>query len=70
MGEQSRFKAGDKAPNNGIYIEKGETGSNVEDPRQLEMEAGQEFPQNTNQDRVWIKKRDLHKPGVQGRSNN
>ncbi|TMN22174.1 YjzC family protein [Lentibacillus cibarius] len=70
MGEQSRFQAGDKAPNNGVYIEAGETGSNVDDPRQVKLAAGEKFPDNANQDRVWINKRDLSKPGVQGRSNN
>ncbi|RYG72515.1 YjzC family protein [Lentibacillus lipolyticus] len=67
MGEQSRFISGDKAPNSGIYIEVGETGSNVEDPRQIELEAGDKFPKPENQDRVWVNKRDLSKPGVQGR---
>ncbi|UJL47651.1 YjzC family protein [Virgibacillus sp. NKC19-16] len=70
MAEQSQFRAGQKAPNNGIYIESGETGSNVNDPQQVKLEAGEKFPENANQDRVWINQRDLNKPGVQGRSNN
>ncbi|AUJ23727.1 YjzC family protein [Virgibacillus dokdonensis] len=70
MGEQSQFRAGDKAPNNGVYIECGETGSNVNDPQQIQLTAGEKFPENTNHDRVWINKRHLSKPGVQGRSNN
>ncbi len=44
MGEQSRFISGDKAPNSGVYIEVGETGSNVEEPQQIEMEAGEKIP--------------------------
>lgn len=68
MGEQSQFHGGEKAPNNGIYIEKGETGSNVEDPSQVELKAGDKFPENANQDRVWINKRDLPRQGVDDRS--
>ncbi|API92914.1 MULTISPECIES: YjzC family protein [Virgibacillus] len=70
MGERSEFRSGDKAPNNGVYIESGETGSNVNDPQQIKLEAGEKFPENTNHNRVWINKRHLSKPGVQGRSNN
>ncbi|HLR61950.1 MAG TPA: YjzC family protein [Lentibacillus sp.] len=69
MGEQSRFRGGQKAPNNGVYIEKGETGSNVEEPRQIEMKAGDKFPENHNPERVWVNKNDLSRPGVQGRAN-
>lgn len=29
MGQNRHFRPGQKAPNNGIYIEIGETGSNV-----------------------------------------
>ncbi|GAB4071871.1 YjzC family protein [Barrientosiimonas marina] len=68
MGEQSQFNHGDKAPNNGVYIEHGETGSNVESPDQIEMEAGDKFPETSNQDRIWVHKRDLSKKGVDDRS--
>ncbi|MUV36424.1 uncharacterized protein JNUCC1_00226 [Lentibacillus sp. JNUCC-1] len=59
MGEQTEFREGDKAPNNGIYIEVGETGSNVEFPEQVELKAGESFPEPSNQDRIWKNKRDL-----------
>ncbi|MFD1361255.1 YjzC family protein [Lentibacillus salinarum] len=68
MAEQSRFHGGEKAPNNGVYIEKGETGSNVEEPQQVELNAGDKFPETENQDRVWVNKRDLSRPGVDDRS--
>lgn len=57
MGESSQFKSGDKAPNNGVYMEVGETGSSVEDPLQISMEAGDTFPETKNKDRVWKNKR-------------
>lgn len=53
MGEYSHFRFGQKAPNNGVYREIGETGSNVKDPKQVELKAGDKFPQNSNFDRVW-----------------
>ncbi|RLL47723.1 YjzC family protein [Oceanobacillus piezotolerans] len=55
MGEQSQFRAGQKAPNNGVYIEIGETGSSVNDPRQVKLKAGEKFPRTYNQNRVWTK---------------
>lgn len=66
MGERSEFRAGEKAPNNGVYMEIGETGSNVNDPQIVELQAGDSFPDNTNKDRVWVNKRKRHHPGVQG----
>jgi len=53
MGAPSHFREGQKAPNNGVYREIGETGSNVNDPRIVKLKAGEKFPDNTNQDRVW-----------------
>lgn len=57
MGQRHQFKHGDKAPNNGIYVEIGETGSMVQDPRQIHLQAGDNFPANSNKDRVWTYKR-------------
>jgi len=62
MGEISQFKGGEKAPNNGVYIEVGETGSNVEDPQQVSMKAGEKFPETKNNDRVWKNKRSQSHP--------
>ncbi|ASK60833.1 YjzC family protein [Virgibacillus phasianinus] len=53
MGEYSHFRFGQKAPNNGVYMEIGETGSMVKDPQRIKLKAGEKFPQNTNFDRVW-----------------
>jgi hypothetical protein len=55
MGQSHRFRAGQKAPNNGVYIEIGETGnvSGIQDPKQIKLKAGDRFPENTNDDRQW-----------------
>ncbi|GAB3061672.1 YjzC family protein [Virgibacillus ainsalahensis] len=65
MGEISQFKGGEKAPNNGIYIEVGESGSGVDDPHQIELKAGDKFPETSNNDRVWKNKRSLSRPSPQ-----
>ncbi|WP_080875915.1 YjzC family protein [Oceanobacillus timonensis] len=62
MGEISQFKGGEKAPNNGVYIEVGETGSSVEDPQQVTMKSGEKFPETKNNDRVWKNKRNQSHP--------
>ncbi|WP_284141083.1 MULTISPECIES: YjzC family protein [unclassified Virgibacillus] len=53
MGEFRHYRSGQKAPNNGVYIEIGETGSNVNNPKQIKLKAGEKFPENSNQNRVW-----------------
>lgn len=63
----TQFRPGDKAPNNGVYIEIGETGSSVKDPQQIELNAGETFPDTTNQNRVWKNKRKSNQ-GTQGRN--
>jgi YjzC-like protein len=68
MGEISQFRPGDKAPNNGVYIEIGETGSSVKDPQQIELNAGEKFPDTSNENRVWKNKRNINRPSTQGRS--
>ncbi|MFD2045481.1 YjzC family protein [Ornithinibacillus salinisoli] len=65
MGEISQFKGGEKAPNNGIYIEVGETGSGVKNPHQVKLKAGDKFPETANNDRVWKKTRSLQDPSPQ-----
>ncbi|WP_428911368.1 YjzC family protein [Niallia sp. Krafla_26] len=57
MGQNRQFRPGQKAPNNGIYIEIGETGSNVKNPKMLRMKAGDAFPENSNDDRIWTYQR-------------
>ncbi|WP_203362044.1 YjzC family protein [Bacillus sp. REN10] len=57
MGQNHIFKPGQKAPNNGSYIEIGQTGSMVNDPKKVKLEAGDHFPDTTNRDRVWMYQR-------------
>jgi hypothetical protein len=57
MGQSRQFHAGQKAPNNGIYIEIGETGSTVNNPQRLKLKAGDAFPENSNHNRVWTYQR-------------
>jgi hypothetical protein len=56
MGEQRHFKAGHKAPNDGVYIEFGETAESVMNPKQVRLNKGDLFPENSNHNRVWIPK--------------
>ncbi len=57
MGQQHRFRVGQKAPNNGIYVEIGETGDNVNNPGQIKLKAGDRFPETANHNRQWTYKR-------------
>lgn len=43
MGQNRHFTPGQKAPNNGVYIEIGETGSNVNNPQKVKLKAGERF---------------------------
>ncbi|MET1032365.1 YjzC family protein [Domibacillus tundrae] len=53
MGQNNQFKHGQKAPNNGFYVEIGEKGTTVNDPQKIKLEAGDHFPETTNHNRVW-----------------
>jgi len=57
MGEWTEFNPGDSAPNNGKYIEVGDNDYHmgIEDPRQIELEKGQRFPETSKKDRKWVK---------------
>ncbi|MEW9501560.1 YjzC family protein [Jeotgalibacillus marinus] len=57
MGQSHQFKPGNKAPNNGFYVEIGETGSTVNKPKKIKLEAGDSFPETTNHNRVWTYQR-------------
>lgn len=57
MGQNRRFRSGQKAPNDGIYVEIGETGSMVKDPQMVKLTAGERFPENSNHNRQWTYKR-------------
>jgi len=56
MGERTRFHPGDKAPNNGIYVEVGENDVHmgIENPKRIQLKKGDKLPDNENGDRVWV----------------
>jgi len=56
MGEWSKFRPGDKAPNDGIYIEISEGSyhaGSVSDPQQVRLNKGERFPETSNHNRKW-----------------
>jgi hypothetical protein len=53
MGQSRQFRPGQKAPNNGVYIEIGETGDSVKNPKKLKLKAGDRFPETSNHNRYW-----------------
>ena len=57
LGQKRQFHPGEKAPNNGIYVEVGDTGSNVVNPKQIKLAKGDRFPENSNDERIWTYKR-------------
>ncbi|MDO7906173.1 YjzC family protein [Paenibacillus sp. JX-17] len=58
MGEKTEFEPGDKAPNNGVYMEVGEASfhTEIQNPQQVTLKRGDTFPETTNDDRKWKKK--------------
>ena len=58
MGEQTQFKPGDSAPNNGMYIEVGEfQHTSVMEPQVIHLKKGEPFPQTSNDERKWTHKK-------------
>lgn len=57
MGQSHQFKSGQRAPNNGVYIEIGDTESNVKNPKRIKLKAGDRFPETSNDERVWTYQR-------------
>ncbi|GIP36011.1 YjzC family protein [Paenibacillus sp. J2TS4] len=59
MGERTEFNAGDRAPNNGVYIEVGENDFHmgINDPKMVELQKGERFPELTNHNRKWKRKK-------------
>jgi hypothetical protein len=57
VGQQHQFRPGQKAPNNGVYVEIGETGSMVKNPQKIHLSAGEMFPETSNHNRLWTYKR-------------
>ncbi|WP_438433627.1 YjzC family protein [Gorillibacterium sp. sgz500922] len=58
MGEKTEFRAGDKAPNTGTYMEIGENDRimGIQNPQTIQLEAGEEFPEPSNHNRKWTRK--------------
>ena len=58
MAQRNQFEPGYKAPNNGWYIEIGETGreASITDPKIVHLAKGEPFPETTNEDRKWTRK--------------
>lgn len=59
MGERTQFRPGDKAPNNGVYVEVGEDDfhTNINDPKRVKLKKGDQLPETTNDDRKWVLER-------------
>jgi hypothetical protein len=55
MGERTQFKPGDKAPNDGIYMEVGidDFHTGIQSPRRVVLKKGEAFPDTKNADRRW-----------------
>jgi len=59
MGERTQFEPGDRAPNDGVYIEVSEsrhTGS-LPDLHMIRLQQGDRFPETQNKDRKWTHKK-------------
>ncbi len=59
MGERTQFEPGDRAPNDGLYVEISEsahTGS-VPDTQVIRLQSGDHFPPTKNTDRKWTHKK-------------
>ncbi|WP_169084062.1 YjzC family protein [Paenibacillus sp. PL91] len=55
MGEGTMFTPGDKAPNDGTYIEDGVNSFHmgIQNPKKVRLNKGDRFPQTTNHERIW-----------------
>lgn len=65
MGERTQLRSGDRAPNDGVYVEVGENAFHmgIEDPKKVKLKKGERLPENTNDGRVWVlerKQRTVH----------
>ncbi|MMZ69317.1 YjzC family protein [Paenibacillus massiliensis] len=58
MGEKTEFEPGDKAPNDGYYMEVGEKSfhTEIQNPQHVHLLKGDTFPETTNHNRKWKKK--------------
>jgi hypothetical protein len=57
MGEQSQFAPGQKAPNDGMYMEVGDNDFHmgINNPQIVHLKRGDEFPDTRNDDRKWVR---------------
>ncbi|WP_028558702.1 YjzC family protein [Paenibacillus pinihumi] len=57
MGEWTEYRPGDKAPNDGNYIEVGENDFHmgIENPKKIHLNKGDQFPDTSNHNRKWKK---------------
>lgn len=55
MGEWTEFRPGDRAPNDGTYIEIGENSYHmgVTNPQKVHLAKGDRFPETSNDGRKW-----------------
>ncbi|MGG1314104.1 MULTISPECIES: YjzC family protein [Cohnella] len=55
MGEWSEFEPGDRAPNEGVYIEVGEASfhTGIQNPKRVHLKKGERFPDTANKNRKW-----------------
>jgi hypothetical protein len=62
VGEQTQFEPGQRAPNEGKYMEVGEDSfhMNITNPQHVELRKGQPFPETTNHNRKWKKVKQFH----------
>jgi hypothetical protein len=57
MGERTQFNPGQKAPNDGRYMEVGENAFHmgINDPKIIELKKGDSFPETSNHNRKWVR---------------
>jgi len=57
MGEWTEFEEGDRAPNDGEYMEVGENDfhMHINNPKRVYLRKGQPFPETSNHNRKWKK---------------
>lgn len=57
MGEWSEYRPGDRAPNDGTYIEIGENDVHmgINNPQKVTLSKGDRFPDTSNHNRKWKK---------------
>ncbi|PWI58307.1 YjzC family protein [Sulfoacidibacillus thermotolerans] len=59
MGERTQFNPGERAPNDGMYVEVSEArhAGSVKDTVVIHLQRGERFPETKNKDRKWTHKK-------------